>query len=248
MLIQQVQSALYAERLAARSAGFTGFHHDLANRLFLFKSIPQLAGFSSPEELFEDLNGELPTLIHFLENRLNKSWIGDEPLETVSDLSSLNAVMTEWLNDPLIKRYLQFHIEDGLNIPRFPCTGLFWSITQLVLRLKRGELPHLAASSHIALKISTAPDLPLGTVGAAGFLSPSSPTLQVTLSIEGMNSGEWARAWRDGLGWDFSSRSARLKSPAPREAAACWFGSWVNAAHQVNGIIVTRDHDLDIIF
>ena len=73
----------HRSQLFARISGLLGIKHDLANRLFLFKALPQLLEFSEPKELLEDIQSELPNLLDFFDHRLSEIWTESIPLTNI---------------------------------------------------------------------------------------------------------------------------------------------------------------------
>lgn len=242
LILTSVEGVLQAHLLAAKTSNFIGFQHDLANRLFLFKALPQLIEFSSPAELVADINTELPHLISFIEDRLSPEWTDslklqsiDQPTALLDHLSQYTSCQVNEGDQPLPERM------------HFVPLGLDWAMTQFTQRLKRGELPDIDKTSSIRLMIGSAPSFPLGTVGACGKLLVDQPLIQLTLELPGLQSEQWKDWWMNKRHWHISQSGPLSKRPQNEEVAASCFSAWVNAAHLTRGIVTLGHNQLHII-
>lgn len=79
------QEVLWRRRLMSRDLGLTGLRHDLNNRLFMLRALPELSQFSEPEDLLQDLMDDLPLTLTFFAERFSTEWLQSRLIHRIAD-------------------------------------------------------------------------------------------------------------------------------------------------------------------
>ena len=106
--LTRLDNYLYQLMYQAQATTRFELKHDLANRLFLFKSLPQMAEFSEPQELLNDVLEELPNLVEFLETRLASRHMESMPFSWLTSEQSLFNRFKELGGLPLLSALFEF--------------------------------------------------------------------------------------------------------------------------------------------
>ena len=257
-VLSSLRERNWRRSLLSRALCFDGFKHDLSNRIFLLSALPQLAEFSPPKELLEDLSEDLPNTLDFFSHRLSV-WLTDN-LDTAHPqietplLSGLNKAIEHLKKISYISWEIETDLDpvDPLMTDSYTLIGLFWSLHHLALTLKRAkrdvdrdEHPYtpLRVGSEDPILISLSSHHP--TLGVDGARQLMSQRRGVCLSLSG--GGVPWRAWRSI--WctqtAYGKRSEALFSTHSslnvdvdrddRASACLWMESWINAAHRAGG-------------
>ena len=249
-VLSDVNARFYQERLAARNSGLLGFKHDLANQIFLFKALPELVEFSSPDELIEDLLVGIPPFLNFLERRLAPEWTEALLIKSTIGAETICAELTQWIQHCALPQR-QWQISSAglsdLAAPSMTTLGVCWSLTQLAWRIRRGEVAGTSQNALIEVSLSAPPQLTSPVVGDCGQLLHQSPQLELSLTVEGWDLTNAMDDWHSGIGWCGSSSSAQRREATLAEYRAMWIGSWVSAAHLTRGVVRVTQQRISII-
>ena len=179
----EVSSRRHQERLAARAAGLLNLRHDLANQLFLFKALPELSAFSSPEELIEDVTESASGLLKFIDIRLNSSWISALQPAPVTGAEAIIETLKNWVEQSALERSRWiFNFDSALSeiAPlTLMCLDVQWSLSQLASLLKRslvkGAMPNALISVRLIVYPSQLHKGGRAPVGICGQLASREP-------------------------------------------------------------------------
>ena len=251
--------------LLSRALCFDGFKHDLSNRIFLLSALPQLAEFSPPKELLEDLSEDLPNTLDFFSHRLSV-WLTDNldtahPQMETPLLSGLNKFIEHLRKISYISWEIETDLDptDPMLTDSYALIGLFWSLHHLGLSLKRAkrdvdrdEHPYapLRVGSEEPILISLSSHSPaLGLDGTRQLMSRRRGVC-LSLSGGGVPWGAWRSIWctqttygkRSGALFTTHSSLNVDVDRDDRTSACLWMESWVNAAHRAGGGLLPQVH------
>ncbi|MAD61429.1 MAG: hypothetical protein CMH49_07970 [Myxococcales bacterium] len=267
-LDERLQRSLYQ----AQSTTRFGLKHDLANRLFLFKALPEMIDFTEPQELLDDLLTELPNLIGFLEGRLapkytesvSLSWIKSEQgiLEAFKGLEKLSSLASLFTFD--LPQNLSVNQELSSSI-QHSFLGVEWSLLYLssinkhLMTSSQGRRTSTKSIQCSLEPFNSSNDLRNLThlndkemiQGDCGFLAPNhiqycfklSFGKEMELNLEQVLSN-WYR-----LSLDPNYALGIKRNLEKDQAWAIWLDTWRTAAHLLKGVVKILDHHtIAIIF
>ena len=270
--LTRLDSHLYQLMYQAQATTRFELKHDLANRLFLFKSLPQMAEFSEPQELLNDVLEELPNLVEFIETRLASRNMESMPFSWLTSEQSLFNRFKELGGLPLLSTLFEFEYPKAVETTQEfspnvqgSFLGLEWSFLYLssinkhliktykITDVKRKPL-------HCSLSYYTGFDeLAQGTqlndydliYGDCGRLTPDRVRYCLKLSFEQSLELNLKQVLRDWYTFKLDPNySLGLKRHIEKEQAwTLWLNTWFNAAHLLKGIVKILDqHTITIIF
>lgn len=256
LTISAIRESIYREQLSARNTGLFGFKHDLTNRLFLFQALPQLLGFSEPTEVLDDVIAELPTLLSFFEHRLSETKIGNVPFEPIRSSFDFRDQVSALVHDQNLSKYLSFHchaqLQDTHCSRSHHLLGLEWSLFYFALLAKQHFFPNQSGNQAVlTLKPYIADELTV-IQGDCGRLLADDAHLYLSLCYEtDLNVGFTImfNTWRAHKHLSNQNSALLHRQPDQSKSLASWFGTWVNAAHGLGGVIkLIDDQTIAIIF
>ena len=248
LLLTDISDSLYRQQLSARSTGLIGLKHDLANRLFLFKALPQLLEFSPPEELINDVVTEIPNLLSFIEARLSPTLIESLNTHELCSPTELIDQLQDRVNQhPSIATYFKIitdeHIHTDLNSSSTPVSrrpqsllGLEWSLSYLALLVKR-RLIILEPGEKLNLCLSYAPKGQASFSGQGGMLCPDVPSLslKLTLPLSVSDLSETLKLWKRRTHINTHSSDLKKRDTGPQLSLVAWWETWINASYMLMG-------------
>jgi hypothetical protein len=256
LTISTIRESIYREQLSARNTGLFGFKHDLANRLFLFQALPELLEFSEPTEILNDVVAELPTLLHFFEHRLSETQIGNVPFAPIRSSFDFRDQMSALIHDHNLSKYLSFHshaqLQETHSSRSHHLLGLEWSLRYFALLAKQKIFPHQSGHHAVlTLKPYIADDLTV-IKGDCGRLLADDAHLYLNLHYQtdlNVNFTLMFNTWRAHEHLSNQNSALLPLQLDQSKSLASWFGTWVNAAHGLGGVIkLIDDQSIAIIF
>lgn len=256
LTITDVTAHHHRNQLLARTSGLLGIKHDLANRLFLFKALPQLLEFSAPKELLEDIQSELPNLLDFFDHRLSEIWTESMPLNHLRSSSEFQTAVESLLHTHQLSKYFTLQYSSDLQDIKFtrPCSflGLEWSFRYLATLIGKNTFPQ---KRDIPLLIEIKPyrvDSDALIRGDCHHLLADDVHLCLSLTLNTESNHLLSKMYE---GWKTSEylndkySSLRSRSPSQQQSLTVWFDTFVYAAHSLSGVVKQMDqHTLAIIF
>lgn len=255
---QRAHETLWRRRLMSRELGLSGLHHDLNNRLFMLRALPELSQFSSADELMEDLLEELPMTLSFFTERLSAEWLQSKAIKALVDGDEVKALSQVLYRLQRSGDRVEGYVEGAplapseASSPLSPAfTGLLWSLTALCVQLRptqqlewSAELDPLSPApnaSPLTLSLHRPAALtPQWTAG--GRLAFKGATRALTLSGGGVPWSIWlSRCPQPQLGAPSRALSYTSGEP-PSEGWSTfvrrWLESWLNAADCLGGVVM----------
>lgn len=245
--LSEVSAGVYAERLSARGATLLSFQHDIANQLFLFKALPELAGFSSPSDLVSDVLEGAPLLLSFLEQRLSRDWTDSQLIEEVRGADAISEALSSWMKRDSVSARWTLSTEGLDDAVGLVTLGIQWSITQLASRIRHRHLSGVNQSAQVQVSVAPASPSELPIVGICGQLTRADSRLEVSIEVEGWDVAQLAQDWSRAAHWRGRYAAAQRRDASPAELGASWFGSWVSAAQLTRGVVQINGSKLCII-
>ena len=268
--LTRLDERLHRSLYQAQSTTRFGLKHDLANRLFLFKALPEMIEFTEPRELLDDLLTELPNLMRFLEGRLapkytesvSLSWIKSEQgiLETFKELEEMSALASLFTFD--LPQNLSVDQELSSSI-QHSFLGVEWSLLYLSSIHK-----HLMTSNQVQsasaksiqcslVRFNSSDELTNLTQlshkemikGDCGFLAPNQMQYCLKLSFEKEIELDLEQVLSDWycLSLDPNYSLGIKRNLEKDQAWAIWLDTWRTAAHLLKGIVKILDHHTIVI-
>ena len=273
LLLIELTETLNRMRLSARASNLLGFHHDLANRLFFFKALPDLIEFSEPQDLLGEVTEELPRLLTFLDARLSMDCIGAVEINRVRDdralIESIHHLFTRLSEIEEIAALFTFSQEEmrpnathhlhGASMGRVhSLLSLEWSLKFLAQLIKRGALKR-DSSSPIKLTLSPTERTKIRTEssaerlhGVCGALLPDDIQLCLRLDLRALEDVSLAQGFER---WHQRAHVARHRSdlsvqdPDALVSLSAWIESWVSASFGLMGAVyIVENSSVEIRF
>ncbi len=260
---ERFKQALYVSQNTTRF----GLKHDLANRMFLFKALPQMLDFAEPHELLNDVLAELPNLMSFLEERLAPKYSESIPLTWYTNTQSLFDGFDEMSQLNSLSTLYQFECsqafvreaEQSDQFAKKVCfLGLEWSLLYLSSLnkhlLKASQLKKAQAKPiSCTLQPLDQAQINLNELlhGDCGRLLPDQAQYCLSLCFDEAQDVDFDQVlkhWKV-LSFDSNHSLGIARNLEKDQSWALWLETWLYACHLLKGIVkVLNPHKIAIIF